>query len=131
MSNSIYVNNKKYFKSNYSKVLESLIPKYLLFDDLLRSGEDTDIKDVIINSHIALASNLSSIINISGIPNTSTSSINSLEGIYKYFIKQNDLLFRRSFCRNYAHSRCSRLWWCWLYRSHITKHLLNHFKKKY
>jgi|GEM_PF-6916709 len=91
MSNNIYINNNKYFKSNYSKALEHIVPKYLLFDDAITYDEEYDVKDEIINSNISLANNISSVLNISAISNTAFSSINSFDGIYRYFIKQNDL----------------------------------------
>jgi hypothetical protein len=91
MTNNLYLNNRQYFKTNYSKALEYLIPKYVLFEDIEEFGIEPDVKDLIINNHINIAQNISSILNISAIAGTPISSINSFDGIYKYFIKQNDL----------------------------------------
>ncbi len=91
MVNKSYLNDQTYYKSNYSKALEYIVPKYLIYDDLNKFGQAIDLKDQIINSHIDVANNISSILNISSIPGTVFSSINSFQGISKYFIKQNRL----------------------------------------
>ena len=91
MPGKSYLNDKTYFKSNYSKALEYIVPKYLIYDDIKYFGEDVDIKDQIINSHIKVCENTSSILNVSALSGTVYSSINSFQGISKYFIKQNRL----------------------------------------
>lgn len=91
MLDKSYLNDQTYYKSNYSKALEYIVPKYLIYDDLNNFGEDVDLKDKIINCHIDIASDISSILNVSSISGTVFSSINSYQGISKYFIKQNRL----------------------------------------
>lgn len=91
MSNKSYINDQTYYKSNYSKALEYIVPKYLIYDDLNKFGQQVDIKDQIISCHIDIANNISSILNISAVTGTAFSSINSFQGISKYFIKQNKL----------------------------------------
>lgn len=91
MVNKSYLNDQTYYKSNYSKALEYIVPKYLIYDDLNKFGQAIDLKDQIINSHIDVANNISSILNIFSISGTVFSSINSFQGISKYFVKQNRL----------------------------------------
>ena len=91
MSGKSYINDQNYFKSNYSEALEYIVPKYVIYDDKNSFGEAVDVKDQIINSHIDIANNISSILNIFSIPSSVYSSINSFNGISKYFIKQNQL----------------------------------------
>lgn len=86
-----YLNDQKFFKPNYYKALEYIIPKYLLNDDNDNFGKEIDIKDQIINSHISFADNIQTILNISGVAGTAFSGINSLSGIAPYFVKQNNL----------------------------------------
>ena len=91
MVENLYINNRKYHKPDYYKALEHIVPKFLSYEDSQEFGQEIDLKDKIINSHIDLANNISSVLNISAIAGTQISSINSFNGIYKYFIKQNDL----------------------------------------
>lgn len=91
MTTRTYLDNKNFFKPNYYKAIEYIVPKYLLDDDLESSGKKTDYTDQLINSHIEFASSISSTLNISAIANTAFSSISSINGISNYFVKQNGL----------------------------------------
>ena len=91
MSGKKYLLNQKYFKPNYYEAVKYIIPQYLTEDDKETFGESVDIKDLVINSHINIANDLSSVLVISGVEGTVYSSISSLEGITPYFIKQNNL----------------------------------------
>lgn len=88
---SNYTDNRQYFKTNYFKALEFLVPKYILTDDETTFDKQVDIKDQIINSHIDLAFNTNSVLKINAVPNTYYSSISAVEGISQFFIKQNEL----------------------------------------
>lgn len=86
-----YTNNKNFFKPNYYEALQYLVPKFLLNEDQENFGKEVDLKDQIINAHINLAANFTSVLPISALPGTVFSSINTLSGIAPFFIKQNGL----------------------------------------
>lgn len=91
MTKRIYTSDQTYFKPDYYQALKFIVPNYILNDEDLEHGKEVDIKDQIINCHIDIANNISSVLNISAIEGTLFSSINTLEGIANYFIKQNEL----------------------------------------
>ena len=91
MAGKKYLLNQKYFKPNYYKALEFIVPQYLKDDDIENFGKENDPSDELINSHIDLANNISSVLYISSVPDTPYSGLDTLEGIAPYFIKQNDL----------------------------------------
>ena len=86
-----YLTNQKYFKPTYYEAIKYIVPQYLTEDDISTFGKEVDIKDQVINSHIDIASNFSSVIPVSGVEDTLYSSVSSLSGIAPYFIKQNGL----------------------------------------
>lgn len=91
MSGKTYLNSENFFKPDYYQALEYITPKYLIQDDRDTFGEETDLTDSVINSHIDVASNFSSILNVSNVAGTTYSSINRFVGIAPYFVKQNNL----------------------------------------
>ena len=91
MSGKTYLTNQKYFKPTYYEAIKYITPHYLTEDDISTFGKEVDIKDQVINSHLDIANNLSSVILVSGVEDTLYSSISSIEGIAPYFIKQNEL----------------------------------------
>jgi len=91
MAGKKYLLNQPYFKPNYYEAVKYIVPQYLTDDDIESFGKTTDPKDLVINSHIRLANDLSSALTVSGVENTAYSGISSLEGITPYFIKQNEL----------------------------------------
>ena len=91
MASKVYLNNNQFFKPNYHEALEYLIPKFYINDDIETFGKAVDLRDQLINSHIAIASSISSVISIDPVVGTYLSSINTLEGIAPYFVKQNEL----------------------------------------
>ena len=91
MSGKTYLTNQKYFKPTYYEAIKYITPHYLTEDDVSTFGKEVDIKDQVINSHLDIANNLSSVILVSGVEDTLYSSISSIEGIAPYFIKQNKL----------------------------------------
>lgn len=86
-----YITDQKYFKPDYYKALQFIVPNYLLEDDQRTFGDSIDIKDQIINSHISVADNVSSLLNISSVPGIIYSSINTLPGLAPFFVKQNEI----------------------------------------
>lgn len=82
--------DQKYFKRNYVEVLEILTPDFYLDEDINTFGKQVSPIDELINSHIRIASNFSSIFNVSG--TTNGLPLQSLSGVAAYFIKQNDIL---------------------------------------
>ncbi len=91
MSGKTYLRNQNYFKPNYFEAMKYILPSYLYEDDVAGTPKEDNVTDVIINSHLDIASNFSSILNVSAVNGTVYSSINSLEGIAPFFVKQNEL----------------------------------------
>ena len=91
MSGKTYLTNQKYFKPTYYEAIKYILPQYLTEDDITNFGNEVDIKDQVINSHINIASDLSSVLIVSGVEDTIYSSISSIQGIAPYFVKQNGL----------------------------------------
>ena len=91
MSGKTYLRNQKYFKPNYFEAIKYILPEYLYEDDITGTPKADDVADVIINSHLDTAANFSSIIHVSAVGNSVYSSIDTLEGIAPFFIKQNEL----------------------------------------
>ena len=83
MSGKTYLRNQNFFKRNYFEALKYILPGYLYEDDVSETPKSEDPIDVIINSHIDIADNFSSILNVS--------TLDSFSGISPYFIKQNEL----------------------------------------
>lgn len=82
---------RKFYKTNFVELLELLTPDIYQSEDLNLSGIQLDPLSEIINSHVTLAANIASIIPLSSIAGTQTASLNSIDGISQYFIKQNEL----------------------------------------
>ena len=91
MSGKTYLRNQNFFQRNYSEALKFILPGYLYEDDVSGTPKSDDLVDTIINNHIDIADNFSSILNVSAVSDSAFSSINTLEGIAPYFIKQNKL----------------------------------------
>ena len=91
MSGKTYLRNQKYFKPNYFEALKYIIPGHLYQDDVDTTPKESDPVDLLINSHLDVASNFSSIINVSAVPDSVYSGINTTSGIGVFFVKQNDL----------------------------------------
>ena len=91
MSGKTYLRNQNFFQRNYSEALKFILPGYLYDDDVSGTPKADDLVDTIINSHIDIADNFSSVLNVSAVSGTSFSSINTLNGIAPYFVKQNNL----------------------------------------
>lgn len=80
---------QNYFKHNKVEVFEIITPQFYLDDEVISSGISLKLEDQLVNTHLLLAKNISSIINVSATANYS--SINTLSGIYPFFIPQNKL----------------------------------------
>ena len=92
MSNKKYTpKERNYFKSNYVELIELLTPEVYQQKDLELSGTELNPVSDLINRHVQLADNISSVISISGVTNTQTSSLGNISGISQYFVKQNEL----------------------------------------
>tara|TARA_R110000868_G_scaffold13711_6_gene63607 strand:- start:1922 stop:5989 length:4068 start_codon:yes stop_codon:yes gene_type:complete len=92
MSNpSRFIDTRSYFKSNYDKALELVIPKVYYEQDYALSGRDIDIIDQVINSHLNILGSISSIINVSAVAGTQYSAINTSAGFSPFLIKQTNL----------------------------------------
>lgn len=91
MSGKTYLRNQNFFKRNYFEALKYILPGYLYEDDRSETPKAEDPIDLIINSHIDVANNFSSVLNVSAVPDSAFSSINTLPGIAPYFVKQNGL----------------------------------------
>lgn len=92
MSNIVqFIDNRQFHKRNYEKAIEFILPKLYYESDYSANEKDLDIVDQIINTHLQVIGNISSVIPISAIPGTVYSSINTASGISQFFIKQNNL----------------------------------------
>lgn len=91
MNSKVYNRDQNYYKANYDEALKTLVPGYIINDEINEYGQEVDIKDEIINSHIRFAQNINTLLNINIIPGTYYSSLNTIDGISKYFVKQNNL----------------------------------------
>lgn len=86
-----FIDNRQFHKSNYDKALEYIIPKMYFEQDYSQNEKEIDILDQVINSHLNVIYNIKNIIDISAIQGSIYSSINTADGISKFFIKQNNL----------------------------------------
>ena len=91
MSGKTYLRNQTYFKPNYFKALKYILPEYLYEDDIEGTAKDVDVVDTLINSHLDIANNISSVLHVSAVSHSLYSSIDSFEGISPFFVKQNQL----------------------------------------
>lgn len=81
-------NKKTYFKRNYADVLEILTPNVYMDEDRSISGLELNPVSELINTHINVAANFSSILYVSS---TTNQDLTTISGIAPYFIKQNNL----------------------------------------
>ena len=91
MSGKTYLRNQNYFKPNYFEAIKYILPSYLYEDDVDGTPKEDDVVDVIINSHLDIASDFSSILNVSAVVGSVYDTIDTLEGIAPFFVKQNEL----------------------------------------
>jgi len=91
MARNTNIDNRQFFKTDYYRALEYIVPKYFLYDDQANYEKEIDLKDQIINCHIDLAKNINSVLDISSIAGTYYSSLDTLSGISDFFIKQNEI----------------------------------------
>lgn len=91
MSGKTYLRNPNFFKRNYFEALKYILPGYLYEDDVSGTPKADDPIDTIINTHIDVAANFSSILNVSAVENSVYSDINTFSGIAPFFVKQNEL----------------------------------------
>jgi len=91
MSGKSYLLNKNFHKHNYFDAFKYIVPGYMYEDDREHSPKADDLADVIINSNINLASNISNVISVSSVAGGSSENLNTLSGITPYFVKQNNL----------------------------------------
>ena len=91
MSGKTYLRNQNFFKRDYFEALKYILPGYLYEDDRETTAKAEDPIDLIINSHLDVAANFSSILNVSAVAGSVYSDITSLSGIAPFFVKQNNL----------------------------------------
>ena len=81
-------NPQKHFKRNFSDVMEYLIPRYYILEDRELAEDQIDVFDQVINSHIELALNITSVLE------TPTGEffedLQSISGIAPFFDKKNN-----------------------------------------
>lgn len=91
MSNRKYITDgKKYSSRNFSEIVELLIPAFYLEDDITNFGKAYDILDTVIESHLNIAANINTIINVKD--GNLFKDITTFNGIAPFFIKQNENL---------------------------------------
>lgn len=91
MSGKTYLRNKNFFKSNYFEALKYIIPDYLYDDDVSTTPRADDPVDIIINSHIDIINNFSTLFDVSSINGSISEDIDNVSGASLYFVKQNNL----------------------------------------
>ncbi len=92
MGDSKYTPNpRKFYKTNFVELIDLITPEVYQTEDLKLSGTELNPVSQVINSHINVANNISTVIPLSAVANTKTSTINTISGIAQYFVKQNKL----------------------------------------
>ena len=92
MGDSKYTPNpRKYYKTNFVDLVELITPEVYKMEDLYLSGTEVNPISQVINAHINVAANISNVISLSGVANSQTSALDSIDGIAQYFVKQNKL----------------------------------------
>lgn len=87
-----FIDARPYHKSNYDEAVKYLIPKVYYENDEKIASKEVDILDKVINTHLKIIGNITSVISIDPVDDTSISAINTAEGISQFFVKQNNLL---------------------------------------
>lgn len=82
---------RKYFKSTFVDFLEKITPEVYRTEDVAMSGTEINPLSQVINTHLAAANKISSVLSISAVANSQTSSLDNISGISQYFVKQNEL----------------------------------------
>ena len=82
------LNKRKFHKRNFSDVIEVLLPDIYVESDNEISGTVVDPCSEIVNSHLNIASNILTILPLSG--GVEFYSLSSFDGIAPFFIKQNN-----------------------------------------
>ena len=92
MGDSKYTPNpRKYYKTNFVDLVELITPEVYRTEDLALSGTEVNPISQVINASINVAANISNVIPLSGVANSQTSALGSIDGISQYFVKQNKL----------------------------------------
>lgn len=82
--------SRKYTKSNFADLLETLIPELYRNEDIQLSGLKLDPVLDLINRHVAAIDD--GVLSISSIPDDPTTvRLDSISGMSQYFVKQNEL----------------------------------------
>ena len=79
---------KTYSKRNFSEVIELLIPSLYLEEDIATFGKVDSLIDNVIESHINIANNITSIIEVSA--GTLFPALDSLSAVAPFFVKQTN-----------------------------------------
>jgi len=92
MGDSKFTSNpRKYYKTNFVELIELITPEVYRTEDVLLSGTEVNPVSQVINAHLNVASNISTVIPLSGVANSQTSALGNISGISQYFVKQNEL----------------------------------------
>jgi len=89
--NKFTSNPRKYYKTNFVDLIELITPEVYKTEDLTLSGTEVNPVSQVINTHLKVASNISTVIPLSGVANSQTSALGNISGISQYFVKQNKL----------------------------------------
>lgn len=81
----------QYPKSKFDEAIKYVIPQLYFEEDNSKNVKQIDVLDQIINSHLNIIGNVSSIVNVSSISGTVFSGINTPGGMSQFFVKQNNL----------------------------------------
>ena len=78
---------KAYYKRNFGDAFSKIIPTVYSLKDFEVSGMELDPLDVLLDTHIKACDNIDTVLFISATYNFS--AINTISGIYPFFVKQN------------------------------------------
>jgi len=78
---------RKYSKSNFVDMLELITPALYAEEDISLNGLEVNPLTQIINSHVSIAENISTVLPLSSV----STDLGSLSGICSFFVKQNEL----------------------------------------
>ena len=91
MANSFDPKRRVYGKRNFVDLLDNITPKVYQAQDIALSGQGLGNITNVINSNIAIANSIATVLPISAVPYSETSSMGTVEGIAPFFVKQNHL----------------------------------------
>jgi hypothetical protein len=83
---------RKFYKTNFVELIEAITPDLYQSEDIALSGQELGPISEIINAHVQVAENITSVLPVSAVTgDPETENLNNISGISQYFVKQNQL----------------------------------------